>query len=268
MKVSGDSVMKFYFLMPLLFLAVCSSASGVYSSDSVTVMAGGFGYAPIDGNNTYAPGNKTLVDAGRPILTAGTLTEVKIRLSDGGSDCSLARLKILYGTYPNYSVRSTFNITNPLNTARVAGGRFLLDLTGLSIPVQAGDMIGIFIADPCDSVNIVTKSATGTNIYSGSGDTSSMDTAYAGESLLMEAYVTTNQFVIYDNINNGNGFTPSNNPVCVPYFTNQNQYIILRGVDNVDINENLTIALQWTDANGNSNAIENVIIDMVQQPSD
>ena len=173
---------------------------------------------------------------------------MKVRFHNGGSDCTLAKLKILYGTYPEYSERSSLDITAALNAART-GDRFELDLTNLSISVQVGDLIAFYIADNSGTVDIVFSCSTHGNCYSGSGDTAIMDIAYASESFVMDAYIRTNQFVIYNSNNGGSGFS-SGALIQIPGYVDQNYYIILSGVTGIGVADDANVSLRTTNTSG------------------
>jgi hypothetical protein len=234
-----------------------------YDPNSTNVNGGGYGYAATSGDLVNSSYSWTTADAGHPILLDGILTEIKIRFHNGGSDCTMAKLKVLRGNGPNYSVVSTTDITSALNAARLAGDRFLFDLTGLNIAIQAGDIIGFYITPDEGSINYVFKQSTGTDCVYGNGDVSNLPNIYSGRAFYMDAIVRTPEYVIYDNTNGEAGLTTANSPIFIPYFTDKNQYIILEGIDGINNYESLSVGLDVTaSTTGESSTLESIVIYM------
>jgi len=84
-------------------------------------------------------GSNTIVSADNPANDTGTITSVEIWASSTLNDVEVATFFLVSGT--NYTTRGTHTI------GTVTGGS-KQTFSGLEIPVQAGDLIGMFWPSP------------------------------------------------------------------------------------------------------------------------
>ena len=229
---------------------LCAVGIGAYDSSAIDINCGGYGASDSSGVGSW--GGHTAAAPSYPFGVDGTLTEVKLRFRGGTDVPTSCILKILYGANPVYSQRgSDVSILTDAVAAYAGDGvRYTVEATGLSIPVQAGDFLAVYISG---NLNMHEVDVTGDfYVYHDAGNVTTLSMASSTPSeLIGSCTIETDEYIIYDGSTGwlGTNTIPLATPDTEPY------YIVLENVQVPDT-ESMTIALDYTNTSTGENTTE------------
>lgn len=229
---------------------LCSVCSGAYDNSNQTMIIAGYGHGDFNGTNWT--GQRITIDVANPIVKDMTINRVVIQIQRAAAvaatnGCKIKVCSLVSGT--TYRVDAEVDVSTEWNAIGGTGDK-VLDVTGLSIPVTAGQFVGLYIDDTnlSNGKELVTDlnansarsfngaDVTPTNTFTGTGVAASLN-------LIMEVYGEDNEYITTDDDTGfGDGDEINVHPWSVePY------YIVFEGVDVAD-NENLQIQFMKTNA--------------------
>ena len=238
----------------ILIIALCSICLASYDNSNVEVVIGGYGVPAINGTANSI--NIAWIDTTNIITRTGTVNSVTFRIerpvgyTPGNEIDDLSILFLSDEGGGSYQVRAKVDCTAEFNAHAI--GTWNLEKTGLSVSVTKGWILGLYLDDATDTPSVKRHTATGHTVkYKWLGaepavdDTLSSLTTTSDAALLIEATMSMNEYVVYDD---STGFGDGD-IVPIPAFTGDNYYICLEGVD-VPNTEDLQIAAYYTAADG------------------
>lgn len=248
--------------MIIVFLMVCGVVFGAYDNSVRDVTVGGYGYSTSTGNPTLA--NNTLSMPEHRFGSDGTITgfDVKMYTPNGsGTPAVTVKLKVLSGASSPFTLEQTEDITAQVNAAMPAGAdRFNVNITGLGIPVAAGEFVAVFVDANVQCVRNTTD--IGLINLTGNGDTETLPSSSTGSNWLWECTVSTNETII---LSNTTGYS-NGDVIPIPAYNDQGQYFVIEDVD-VPTGEDLDIILSYTHATTAADTVEKTLsIDFVLDP--
>jgi lysophospholipase L1-like esterase len=256
-------MIRYFLTGTVVVLLACGSLLGSYDSAEVNILAGGYGFSTTNGDVPVDGPQKTYIFRSTPIITSGTLTRVIFRFYSSGADTDAAYLKVWSTNQvnPPYILTSNINITEQVNEAKTGGAtRYTVDLIGLSIPVTAGQVLGIYLGTNAYFVRI-NRPGYDSDYYDGNLYSGSPTGTITDITAPVDIYVSSNSFIAYDSNNGGNGFG-SGSVIQIPKYADQNYYIILSGVTGIGTADDANLSFRCSETDSSmEDEIGNLIID-------
>ncbi|HPY77600.1 MAG TPA: hypothetical protein PLQ45_07155, partial [Anaerohalosphaeraceae bacterium] len=232
----------------IILLMIAEIHYGAYDDSLVSVLSAGHGLAAVNGA-AVAGYNSTYADPGHPFTCGGLLSRVRIRMYNGGMDTTRFKIKVIRGSGP-YALVGEIDATEHMAAAQTVTPdttRFnydtsaiydglSLDVEGAGIIVAAGDFLGFTVGSTAAEISFVFLADSGNILIRSTGDTITLDGAYANMALNMEATVKTKEYAVY----NKSGSFGDGKTIEIPAFIDQNYYIIVK--HKVSDGDNLQIA--------------------------
>ena len=248
-----------------------------------TVNCGMYGY--VNKSSSTSTGGRTWIVKTRPLLAAGTLSRVHLRLYGlEGAEVTSARIGVVRAdgeTPGNYNVIGQVDITSHINAAAVArtdvvsnhweydsadtyGAVAPVDLSSIT-GIASGDFLALWTSPAGEIVPSLESSAADTVTHAGNGndvlvdaDPVTINTDLATYTFMFDAFVTTTEAIIFD------GTTYIKDDVIqIPSFTDEAFQVILEGVVVPD-DESLKIDLTVSHPTLGREDGNNVLVDMSQ----
>jgi hypothetical protein len=259
-------------LIITLVLVFSIVAQGSYNSTPVEVMSGGYGGR--GGADPTGP-TGTVFDAAYPCTVAGMIKTVRLSMwsNTGSTPASSVKFKVMRGSSSPYTVVSDANITQQVNAIKQAGYfTVTIDMTSYNLSIAVGDYVGMYLPD---GLYLASKTGTTDGKYGrNGGHLGNIDEMPPSTTGTFDIYTTTylmidytvvpinaNQYTI-TNTNRGNGFTAHGTIISLPYFADQNQYIVLKNVHGIGANENLSINLYYSDASAQNVNVDSIVLNL------
>ena len=238
----------------LIFLCFCAPLFG-----SNQIYVGGYGADDSTSNTT--PG-ATMIDASNIITVDCTITRIDVNFAPeiDDPDATAVKLKIVSETDGVYTVEHDVDITDEFNALVNDDSEQIISLTGLSLAVEAGWMIGFYV-DDSQSAGAVRFcfTETSTTIYKSGDrvDTFTSPSTLANAALPIAAYAMIEDNIIYSADN------PDLGRIRIPAL-DEPYRIILENLSGVGDEEDLLVELEYTRTGLPSNAVvETVKLDHV-----
>jgi hypothetical protein len=252
----------------VLVLLMCSWCLGAYDSTAKTAIVGGYGNS---GSNTQNLGdNLTTIESDNPILADCTITSIKFTYGAAATNATVARLLLVrpddVASPTTYTVVEAVSVLDLFDDFTSSYRQH--EKTGLAWSAQAGDCLGWChnFGGTGSRFRVLRASQPSTLKYIGGtyadGQTITIAsmTDHATDSTNLLAYGTTSEYIVLDNDNGGSGFV-KDAAIDVPAFTASTYYIVLEKIENIANNEDISVNLKYTAADGTDTVAETLKLD-------
>lgn len=237
----------------LIFLFFCAPLFG-----SNEIYVGGYGADDSTANTTTG---FTFLDVSNVITVDCTITRIDVNFAPrtGDPDASAVKLKIVSEADGVYTVEHDVDITDEYNALVNDDSEQIISLTGLSLAVEAGWMIGFYMDDSQSSGAVrFCFTETSTTIYKSGDrmDTFTSPSTLANAALPIAAYAMMEDNIIYSADN------PDLGRIRIPAL-DEPYRIILENISGVGDEEDLLVELEYTASNSSNAVVETVKLDHV-----